>query len=38
MDASSILRAVIMLALFGFVILIAMRVVGSVGAKAAAAV
>ena len=38
MNVSTILRAVIMLALFGFVILIAMRVVGTVGAKAAAAV
>jgi len=38
MNASQILRAVIWLAVFGFVILLAMRVVGTAGAKASSAI
>lgn len=38
MNASDIIRAVLLLALFGFIILMAMRVVGTFGAKAAAAI
>lgn len=38
MNPSNILRAVIMLALLGLVILVATRVVGGVASKAAAAI